>query len=190
MVMDNSFEPCDFVLFGTLGDLSRRKLLPSLYQLEKAELLHPETKIIGVARQDVSTEDYKIEVSKNIEKFGDKDFCEETWARMEERLQYACVDMKNTESYQVFDSVVDAKRTMVCYLATPPAIYGDICRGLHSCNIIDSSVRVVLEKPIGHDLESSKIINDQVSEYFKESQIYRIDHYLGKETVQNILVLK
>ncbi|OFC71873.1 glucose-6-phosphate dehydrogenase [Alteromonas confluentis] len=190
MVMDNSFEPCDFVLFGTLGDLSRRKLLPSLYQLEKAELLHPETKIIGVARQDVSTEDYKIEVRKNIEKFGDKDFCEETWARMEERLQYACVDMKNTESYQVFDSVVDAKRTMVCYLATPPAIYGDICRGLHSCNIIDSSVRVVLEKPIGHDLESSKIINDQVSEYFKESQIYRIDHYLGKETVLNLIALR
>lgn len=190
MVMDNSFEPCDFVLFGTLGDLSRRKLLPSLYQLEKAELLHPETKIIGVARQDVSTEDYKKEVRKNIEKFGSKDFCEETWARMEARLQYACVDMKNTESYQIFDSVVDASRTMVCYLATPPAIYGDICRGLHSCNIIDSSVRVVLEKPIGHDLESSMIINDQVSEYFKESQIYRIDHYLGKETVLNLIALR
>ncbi len=190
MVMDNSFEPCDFVLFGTLGDLSRRKLLPSLYQLEKAELLHPETQIIGVARQEVSTEDYKKEVRMNIEKFGSKDFCEETWARMEARLQYACVDMKNTESYQVFDSVVDASRTMVCYLATPPAIYGDICRGLHSCNIIDSSVRVVLEKPIGHDLESSKIINDQVSEYFKESQIYRIDHYLGKETVLNLIALR
>ena len=158
MVMDNSFEPCDFVLFGTLGDLSRRKLLPSLYQLEKAELIHPDTKIIGVARQDLSTEDYKKEVRNNIEKFGSKQVCEDTWARLEARLQYACVDMKNTESYRVFDSVVDADRIMVCYLATPPAIYGDICRGLHSCDIIDSSVRVVLEKPIGHDLESSRAL--------------------------------
>ena len=79
MVMDNSFEPCDFVLFGTLGDLSRRKLLPSLYQLEKAELIHPDTKIIGVARQDLSTEDYKKEVRNNIEKFGSKQVCEDTW---------------------------------------------------------------------------------------------------------------
>ncbi|MBU3023062.1 glucose-6-phosphate dehydrogenase [Aestuariibacter sp. A3R04] len=190
MVMDNSFEPCDFVLFGTLGDLSRRKLLPSLYQLEKAELIHPDTKIIGVARHEMTDEAYRKEVRANIEKFSDKKTCEETWARLEARLSYVRVDMKDMESYCVFDGVVDADRTMVCYLATPPAIYGDICRGLHSCNIIDSSVRVVLEKPIGHDLESSKVINDQVSEYFNESQIYRIDHYLGKETVLNLISLR
>jgi glucose-6-phosphate 1-dehydrogenase len=84
--------------------------------------------------------------------------------------------MKDVESYCVLDDHVDPSRTMVCYLATPPAIYGDICRGLHSCKIIDSSVRVVLEKPIGHDLASSKVINEQVAEYFDEKQIYRIDH--------------
>ena len=190
MVMDNSFEPCDFVLFGTMGDLSRRKLLPSLYQLEKAELIHPDTTIIGVARQEMSKEDYISEVKANIEKFGEKKLCEETWARFSERLQYIQIDMKNIDSYQQLDTAVDPDRVMVCYLATPPAIYGDICRGLHGCNIIDSSVRVVLEKPIGHDLGSSKVINDEVSEYFNESQIYRIDHYLGKETVLNLIALR
>ncbi len=190
MVLENSYEPCDFVLFGTLGDLSRRKLLPSLYQLEKADLMHPDTTIVGVARQDMSLDDYIEEVHTNLVKFGEKDLCQATWERMKARLHYACVDMKDVDSYCVLDDHVDPSRTMVCYLATPPAIYGDICRGLHSCKIIDSSVRVVLEKPIGHDLESSKVINEQVAEYFDEKQIYRIDHYLGKETVLNLVSLR
>ncbi len=190
MVLENSYEPCDFVLFGTLGDLSRRKLLPSLYQLEKAELIHPETTIVGVARHAMELDDYIEEVYANLVKFGDKEICEETWARMKARLHYACVDMKDLESYAVLDDHVDPSRTMVCYLATPPAIYGDICRGLHSCKIIDASVRVVLEKPIGHDLASSMVINNQVAEYFDEKQIYRIDHYLGKETVLNLIALR
>lgn len=190
MVVDNSYEPCDFVLFGTMGDLSRRKLLPSLYQLEKAELIHPDTMIIGVARQEMTVDEYVDEVKANIIKFGGSDLCEQTWSRLKARLDYVCVDMKNVESYKQFDEHVDPRRTMVCYLATPPAIYGDICRGLHGCKIIDSSVRVVLEKPIGHDLESSKTINNQVAEFFDEKQIYRIDHYLGKETVLNLVALR
>ena len=190
MVLENSYEPCDFVLFGTLGDLSRRKLLPSLYQLEKAELIHPDTTIVGVARQDMTLEDYIDEVYANLVKFGDKELCDATWQRLKARLHYACVDMKNVDSYCTLDEHVDSSRIMVCYLATPPAIYGDICRGLHSCKIIDSSVRVVLEKPIGHDLESSIVINEQVAEYFDEKQIYRIDHYLGKETVLNLVALR
>tara|TARA_R110002051_G_scaffold324282_1_gene420837 strand:- start:1510 stop:2349 length:840 start_codon:yes stop_codon:yes gene_type:complete len=190
MVLDNSYEPCDFVLFGTLGDLSRRKLLPSLYQLEKANLIHPDTTIVGVARQEMSLEAYIDEVHANLVKFGDKNLCEATWEKLKARLHYACVDMKDVGSYCVLDDHVDSSRTMVCYLATPPSIYGDICRGLHSCKIIDSSVRVVLEKPIGHDLASSKVINEQVAEYFDEKQIYRIDHYLGKETVLNLVALR
>lgn len=190
MVMDNSFEPCDFVLFGTKGDLSRRKLLPSLYQLEKAELIHADTQIIGVARQALSDEEYVTEVRGNLEEFAGETICEATWERLSARLKYAQIDMKDQSSYAVLEQAVNPDRTMVCYLATPPSIYGDICRGLHSCNIIDSSVRLVLEKPIGHDLQSSMVINDQVAEYFHESQIYRIDHYLGKETVLNLIALR
>ncbi|WP_100657084.1 glucose-6-phosphate dehydrogenase [Alteromonas flava] len=190
MVFESTTEPCDFVLFGTLGDLARRKLLPSLYQLEKVELIHPNSTIVGVARQDISVEEYKAQVKQNIEKFSGDKLCEETWGRLEARLDYVKVDMKDSKSYKAFCEHVDPERTMVCYLATPPSIYGDICRGLNEAGVIDSSVRVVLEKPIGHDLASSCVINEQVAEYFSENQIYRIDHYLGKETVLNLIALR
>lgn len=190
MVLENSFEPCDFVLFGTQGDLARRKLLPSLYQLQKADLLHAETKVIGVARQDLSAKAYVALVKENIEKFSKETLCEETWKLFSAKLKYVKVDMKNIESYKAFKPHVNPKRRMVCYFATPPSIFGDICRGLKAAKIIDKSMRVVLEKPIGHDLESSKVINDQVAEFFNETQIYRIDHYLGKETVLNLIALR
>jgi glucose-6-phosphate 1-dehydrogenase len=190
MVLENSFEPCDFVLFGTQGDLARRKLLPSLYQLEKADLMHADTRVIGVARQDLSQEDYVALVKENIEKFTKEPLCQETWVRFSEKLDYVKVDMKDIASYKAFKDHVDPKRMMVCYFATPPSIFGDICLGLKAAKIIDKSMRVVLEKPIGHDLASSKVINDQVAEFFDETQIYRIDHYLGKETVLNLIALR
>lgn len=190
MVLENSVEPCDFVLFGTKGDLARRKLLPSLYQLEKANLVHKDTRVFGVARQDISNEEYVELVKQNIEEFSGEKLCIKTWESFSARLTYMLVDMKTQKSYSAFKELVDEKRTMVCYLATPPSLFGDICRGLNSAGVIDSSVRVVLEKPLGHDLESSKVINDQVAEFFSERQIYRIDHYLGKETVLNLVALR
>ncbi|MFT6898014.1 MAG: glucose-6-phosphate 1-dehydrogenase [Paraglaciecola sp.] len=190
MALDNSSKPCDFVLFGTKGDLARRKLLPSLYQLEKAELMHADTIILGVARNEITLAEYIELVKTNIEQFSGEKLCDETWQRFSAKLDYVCVDMKNVDSYSVFAERVDPGRTMVCYFATPPSIFGDICRGLKAANIIDKTMRVVLEKPIGHDLESSKVINNQVAEFFDESQIYRIDHYLGKETVLNLIALR
>lgn len=189
-VLNTSFEPVDFVLFGTAGDLARRKLLPSLYELEKANLMHAESKIIGVARNESSLTEYQDMVKENIEKFTKEAICPETWSRFCAKLEYLQVNMKEPEDYKGFLSHVDDSRIMVCYFATPPAIFGDICRGLHSANIIDETVRVVLEKPIGNDLETSKAINDEVAEYFNENQIYRIDHYLGKETVLNLIALR
>ena len=190
MVPNNALEPCDFVLFGTKGDLARRKLLPSMYQLEKIGLMHEGTKIIGVARYEHSVEDYVEQVRDNLNTFLNEEICEETWSRLKAKLDYVQIDMKNIDSYSALQSHVDAGRTMVCYLATPPSIYGDICKGLNAADVIDESVRVVLEKPIGHDLESSKVINNQVAEFFQENQIYRIDHYLGKETVLNLIALR
>lgn len=183
-------EPIDFVLFGTKGDLARRKLLPSLYQLEKAQLLHEGTTIIGVARQEHDQQAFCQIVKENIEKFSGDVLCEETWAKFVQRLDYVKIDITDTEAYGELVEHVDASRTMVCYFATAPSLFGYICKGMASANMIDESVRVVLEKPIGHDLESSKVINDKVAEYFKERQIYRIDHYLGKETVLNLIALR
>ncbi len=189
-VTGTGYEPIDFVLFGTLGDLARRKLLPSLYQLEKSNLLNDGTNIIGIARQDIPQAQYISQVKDNITKFLGEPFCDETWARFEQRLDYVQVDMKSAADYKKLCEHVDPERTMVCYFATPPSIYGDICLGMKEAGVIDSSVRVVLEKPIGHDLASSKAINEQVAEYFTEKQTYRIDHYLGKETVLNLIALR
>ena len=189
-VTSTGYEPIDFVLFGTLGDLARRKLLPSLYQLEKANLLNEGTTIIGVARNEMTLAEYTEEVKVNITKFLGEPFCKETWKRFEQRLDYVQIDMKKTKDYSQLCEHVDESRTMVCYFATPPSLYGDICRGMKAANVIDASVRVVLEKPIGHDLASSKVINEQVAEFFTEKQIYRIDHYLGKETVLNLIALR
>lgn len=190
MVPNKALEPCDFVLIGTKGDLARRKLLPSMYQLEKIGLMHSGTKIIGVARYEHTLEEFIEQVWENLTTFVDEDICLETWARMKAKLDYVQIDLKDMDSYAALQTHVNVQRTMVCYLATPPSIYGDICRGLNAAKVIDESVRVVLEKPIGHDLETSKVINDQVAEFFNENQIYRIDHYLGKETVLNLIALR
>lgn len=182
---------CDFVLFGTKGDLARRKLLPSLYQLDKAGLLDKETKIIGVAKDDFSQIDYREIVTKALNTFVKEPLCEETMARFLDRCYYIGTNFTESAGYAQFHELLKPEqRVMVNYFATPPSIFGDICRCLHEQNLIHSDTRVVLEKPIGSDLESSKVINNQVSEYFNERQIYRIDHYLGKETVQNLIALR
>jgi glucose-6-phosphate 1-dehydrogenase len=190
MVSEKKYEPVDFVLFGTLGDLARRKLLPSLYQLDKADLLHEGSKVIGVARQTLTDVKFTKTVRENVVKFLGEEICEVTWKRFVKRLHYVTINMTVPEDYKKMCQHVDKERVMVCYFATPPSIFGDICRGMDSAGVIDETVRVVLEKPIGHDFKSSEVINDQVAKFFKERQIYRIDHYLGKETVLNLIALR
>lgn len=186
-----SHKPCDLVLFGTKGDLARRKLLPSLYQLELAGLLADDSRIVGVARHELSLEEYKAEVEVSLDTFIKEEIDQEAKERFLARLQYCQVDMKDPEQYKRLAKIVDLeKRTMVNYFSTPPSIFGDICTGLNHAGLIVEETRVVVEKPIGHCLESSKVINDKIAEFFLERQIYRIDHYLGKETVLNLLVLR
>ena len=181
----------DIVIFGALGDLSRRKLLPSLYQLDSAGLLNEEIRIICVARQE-HTNDSLVEVVKtNFDKFVSEEINEEAYKRFLSRLVYQRVNLTDSDSYQGLAEVLtEDKNTNIYYFSTSPSLFGDICDGLHSANLISENDRVVMEKPIGHCLESSKVINDQVARFFKENQIYRIDHYLGKETVLNLLVLR
>ncbi|MCL1048957.1 glucose-6-phosphate dehydrogenase [Shewanella abyssi] len=182
---------CDFVLFGTKGDLAKRKLLPSLYQLDKANLLNVETKVLGVAKDDYTQAEYRELVTTALKTFVKDELCEETVNRFLDRCHYIGTNFTVSEGYKAFHDVLEPeKRVMVSYFATPPSIFGDICRCLNEQNLIFPDSRVVLEKPIGSDLASSKIINDQVSAFFNENQVYRIDHYLGKETVQNLLALR
>jgi len=181
----------EIVLFGALGDLSRRKLIPALYQLDKANLLNALSRIIGVARQEQTVEEFTAFVVENLTEFVKEGLDKDVLARFTARLVYQVLDFKDAASYKnLAQTLKGGHETRVYYFSTPPAIYGDITDGLHSAQLISDADRVVMEKPIGNCLASSKVINDQVSRYFNENQIYRIDHYLGKETVLNLLVLR
>jgi len=183
--------PCDFVIFGALGDLCRRKLITSLYHLERVGLIDAATKIIGVARRDETTESFVAKMRESLDQFLKWNFDESVWQRLAARLIYVNIDMARPAEYQKLCSVVDRQaRVMTNYFAVPPRIYGDICTGLQSAGLVNAETRVVLEKPIGHDLDSAQVINDEVARVFAEQQIYRIDHYLGKETVLNLLALR
>ncbi|WP_019027874.1 glucose-6-phosphate dehydrogenase [Colwellia piezophila] len=181
----------EIVIFGALGDLSRRKLLPALYQLEVCGLIHNDSRIVGAARQAHSLDEFKSFVVENLNEFVKEAIDEKVLSRFINRLVYQQLDFKDSGSFtHLGEALANGNSTRVYYFSTPPAIYGDICQGLAQANLITDADRVVMEKPIGHSLESSIEINNQVSQYFKEQQTYRIDHYLGKETVLNLLVLR
>ena len=181
----------EIVIFGALGDLSRRKLLPALYQLDVAGLLHNDNRIVGVARHAMESQAFNDLVLENLNEFVKEALDQDVLTRFLARLLYQQLDFSLAESFKMLEKNLNSGAIpRIYYFSTPPAIYGAICTGLDQAKLIASNDRVVMEKPIGHCLESSKVINDQVSRYFQENQIYRIDHYLGKETVLNLLVLR
>ena len=180
----------DLVLFGARGDLSRRKLFPALYQLDKADLLSDDTRIAAVARQELETVDFVEQMGETLKTNLGKDWDDKIWSRFKKRIEYIRIEFSEKEQFNALREWSDDSRTLIFYMATPPSMFGIICKHLDEANCIDSKSRIVLEKPIGHDLKSSKEVNDTVGEFFSESSIYRIDHYLGKETVQNLLALR
>ncbi|WP_133129684.1 glucose-6-phosphate dehydrogenase [Legionella yabuuchiae] len=182
---------CDLLLFGAKGDLACRKLLPALYQLQKADLLPRDGKIVAVARDDMGLGAYCKHAENSLRKFLKEPFNEEVWQRLSARIEYCSIDLSQAADYAKLVQVIDpGQRLTVSYFATPPSLYGLICQGLAEVGLANSSCRVVMEKPIGKDFASSQQINNDVARYFHENQIYRIDHYLGKETVLNLLALR
>jgi glucose-6-phosphate 1-dehydrogenase len=191
--MDNikHFKPCDFVIFGALGDLARRKLISSLYQLEKAGLLEPATRIVGVARHELTQDGFVAKIRESLETFVKETPDSAAAEALLARFRYVNVDMTDGAQYsRLRESVDQNERVMVNYLAVSPSLYGNICQGLNQAGLVTAETRVVLEKPIGTNLESSREINDAVAGVFQENQVYRIDHYLGKETVLNLIALR
>ncbi|MFK4751914.1 glucose-6-phosphate dehydrogenase [Oceanobacter antarcticus] len=183
--------PFELVLFGGMGDLAQRKLLPALYLLQRDGRL-PEGKIISVTRRELEHEDYMEQVRKALTTHVAKEYLEEAaWTEFATKLQCVSLDATDESAYSVLaDVLAKGDPNRVFYLATGSALFSPICKGLKQTGLIGSRTNVVLEKPIGHDLESAQAINRSVGEYVDESHIYRIDHYLGKETVQNLLVLR
>ncbi|WP_309497160.1 glucose-6-phosphate dehydrogenase [Sulfurovum sp.] len=184
---------CDIIIFGGHGDLSFRKLMPALYHLSNDGYLDEKSRIITVTRDPMSREEHCILVKSKLQGFlRGNAFSEEKFDRFKKQLHVVIIDFGDDESYSGLQELLAMypQRDRVNYLSTAPDFFAPICRSLSQWELVSPQSRVVLEKPIGRDLESSRVINVDVLKYFEESQVYRIDHYLGKDTVQNIMALR
>ncbi len=183
----------DLIIFGGTGDLSMRKLLPALYHRDRDGQVIEDSRVIAVGRGDMSQQEYLNMVEAALRaNLADGDFDEETWRSFAKRLTYVKADALNHNEWQHLGEVLGGfeDRVRVAYLATAPSLFGPIAAGFRANNLITETSRIVLEKPVGTDYASAWKINEEVGACFSESQIFRIDHYLGKETVQNLLALR
>ncbi len=183
--------PLDMIIFGGMGDLAMRKLLPALYMAFLHGNLPPTTRILSTGRQDFNREAYLAHIEANSRSFiAASNFNEKTWDGFLKLLEYVRLDVQAAADFSALAQASRAAAQRVFYLSTAPSLFTTICDKLAASNLVDANARVVLEKPLGTDLASAIAINEDVGRHFAESQIYRIDHYLGKETVQNLMVLR
>ncbi|HEY0162646.1 MAG TPA: glucose-6-phosphate dehydrogenase [Edaphobacter sp.] len=198
-------DPCIVVIFGASGDLTKRKLLPALYHLEQANLLPEDFVVVGVARRPLE-ETFAPDMKEGILSGGGVDENEAKLGPFVDRVQYHAMNFDDGAGYDglkkklaELDGKFNTKGNRLFYLATAPEYFSDIINylGVHGMAKPEAEVdgkspwvRTIIEKPFGHDLDSARALNDEVNKVFDEHQIFRIDHYLGKETVQNILVFR
>ena len=181
----------DLIIFGASGDLSARKLFPALLQLERLNLLDPDLRIAAVARRQQSLEDFLPPLKEKMSSYMGSDAPnEDEWQTFTARFSYITVNFSEPDQYGELRNWLNDDRTSLFYFATPPSLFAPICEHLSQTNCLSGDCRIVVEKPIGENLQTSVKVNETLAQYFDEKSIYRIDHYLGKETVQNLLVLR
>jgi len=186
------------VIFGASGDLTSRKLIPALYELARKKRLPPNTRIVGSARSKFTHEEFRKSLTESTAKFAGKEFEREVWDAFVPNIYYHSGDIGTADDYQALKKLLDEiegppPHTRIYYLSTSPKLYETAINFLGSSGLADEaggSRRIVIEKPFGTDLPSAMHLNEVVHKVFTERQVYRIDHYLGKETVQNLLVLR
>jgi len=176
------------VLFGATGDLARRMLLPSLYFLDADGFLPKDFRLVATARAELSTEAFLEQTHKALSE-RPEGLDEAVWARFSQRIVYVGADATSPEGAAELKPALEGRRALF-FLAVSPSLFDKICRSLAAAGVAGPDTRIVLEKPIGRDLETSHQVNAALGEVFSEEQIFRIDHYLGKETVQNLLALR
>src|SRR3954471_20966691 len=188
--------PCVMVLFGAAGDLTKRKLIPALFNLVKAGLLSHEFAVMGISKDEITQDQWKSQVTSFLNA---EDHSSESWQWFIERLYYAQGEFEDIKTFQFLnerlqqiDKLHNTGGNYLFYLATAPKFFATIVEKLGESGLAREDEnnwrRVVIEKPFGNDLGSAKVLNQRIRAVLHEKQIYRIDHYLGKETVQNILV--
>ena len=185
--------PFDYVVFGATGDLAKRKLIPALYYRFKDGQFDEKSRIIGVSRSPLSDADFQKAARDSITEFVEKEYQDKkTIDRFVSIFSYVANDVTDEAHWADLSAKLreDPKIIRAFYLAVAPNLFGPICEYLSKRGYYRRDARVVLEKPLGHDLASSEAINNEVASIFEEDQVYRIDHYLGKETVQNLLALR
>ena len=188
------------VIFGASGDLTRRKLIPSLYNLACVGCMNPQFEVLGVGRTKMTSEEFRAKLRESAAKSSDtRDFNEAHWKEFEQRLHYFAGDITDDQFYdRLRERMSDARKSVskpnhLFYVSTPASVAGPIVEGLARAGLNHGEggwVRIILEKPFGHDLKSAQELNAIVHKSFDEKNVFRIDHYLGKETVQNILVFR
>ena len=190
-------EPCVLTIFGASGDLTQRKLFPALYALAVRHLLPEHFAVLGVARSEMSTDEFRERMREATQENCRDTFNEEIWDGLAEGVRYLAMDFSDEAGWEDLArnlSELDEERATegnrVFYLAVPPDAFEGIVTHLGARRSTEGWTRLICEKPFGHDLESAKQLNAAIREYFAEEEVFRIDHYLGKETVQNMLVLR
>ena len=190
-------DPCILVIFGASGDLTKRKLFPALYSLAFRRLLPERFAVVGTARTDETDEDFKERMKEAVQEFGRDEFRDDVWDTLADGMRYVATDFADKSGEdrleQVLNELDEDRNTggnRVYYLAIPPSVFGTVVRALGERRSTKGWTRLIVEKPFGHDLDSAHELNAAIEEHFKENEIFRIDHYLGKETVQNMLALR
>ena len=193
LISNAPLEPFDLVLFGATGDLALRSLYPALYYRHREGQLPEDGRILGAARSEYTDEAFREMLTESVRQhIPDEQFDADSWSGFLERVHYRPVDVTTPAGYDELGRWLEGRedRVRLFYLSVAPSLFVPITRGVHDAGLITPASRVALEKPLGRDRESAEAINDELAEVFDESQIYRIDHYLGKETVQNLLALR
>src|ERR1700693_4588741 len=194
-------DPCVMVIFGAAGDLTARLLIPALYNLARADLLSKGVAVLGGARAQMSDEDFRKNIYEDVKAYCGDCIQDDVWESFSRRFYYSTGDFGNDQLYpHLKDRLATIDRdhathnNFFYYLATAPSFFGPIVEKLAAAGLMEQNNdhwrRVIIEKPFGHDLESAKALNQQLLKLADEKQIYRIDHYLGKETVQNIMAFR
>ncbi|HLX21402.1 MAG TPA: glucose-6-phosphate dehydrogenase [Gaiellaceae bacterium] len=190
-------DPCALVIFGASGDLTHKKLMPALYALAFRRLLPPRFAVIGVARTEQDDDGWREDMKQAVEKYGRDEFRQDIWDELAANMHYLSADFADEAGADTLEKLVEScdkdqnlGGNRVYYLAVPPPAFPEIVEALGKRKSTTGWTRLIVEKPFGHDLDSARSLNQMLWQHFAENEIFRIDHYLGKETVQNMLALR